>query len=284
MHPISFILFAALVAESYAGVIQSRPSQSASVASTQYHATCAAYSTSIQTQIKNKKLALRTGRRWPDEFAWSGGFYLTPNQNNALAYAAVYLSECASHGGIVIMQFTLALSTISVIPPGKSKLNVNSLGTTGNAPQEFWEAQYDLGFHIKTYADKNPGDFPKVPIQDGVADNNGDTTTTTVPPPTTVQMNNIKKVTSNGQVSNDDWQAYANFIPYDIITGAIPLTSDEVKTQATAKSFGLPLFAPPFIQVVLVTDKAMGALKYVSQTPFDKEMAANQLRMMESYQ
>ncbi|KAJ7477534.1 hypothetical protein FB451DRAFT_1173082 [Mycena latifolia] len=96
LRSVSCIIFAALLAESYAlpapwGRDAMRRTE---VASTQYHATCANYAASIKQAIQTGTLALGPGRTWPDEFAWSA---------NAEAFGAAFLTRCLQYGGVVIM-------------------------------------------------------------------------------------------------------------------------------------------------------------------------------------
>ncbi|KAJ7429800.1 hypothetical protein B0H11DRAFT_2211866 [Mycena galericulata] len=103
-------ILAALLAESYA--LPATTGNEVEVALTQYHATCATDSAEIQAHIKSRQLSLLTGRRWPDEFTWSGGFYLTPDRDNAVAFGADFRSYCVAdnRGGVVIMEFSFDTS------------------------------------------------------------------------------------------------------------------------------------------------------------------------------
>ncbi|KAJ7101512.1 hypothetical protein B0H15DRAFT_943832 [Mycena belliarum] len=58
----------------------------------------------IEDAIKSKTFALLPTRGWPDEFAWSGGFYVTPDRGNAEAYGASFLTRCVPRGGVMIMK------------------------------------------------------------------------------------------------------------------------------------------------------------------------------------
>ncbi|KAH8824620.1 hypothetical protein DL96DRAFT_214550 [Flagelloscypha sp. PMI_526] len=60
------------------------------VASTQFHATCTNTVPSLKAGLE-KGLKLLNPRVWPNEFSWSGGFYVTPNKNHAELYGTIYL-------------------------------------------------------------------------------------------------------------------------------------------------------------------------------------------------
>ncbi|KAJ7883739.1 hypothetical protein B0H13DRAFT_1890268 [Mycena leptocephala] len=53
----------------------------------------------------SEKLILKPRRHWPDEFTWSGGFYMTPNEADARAFGAVYRERlCKRQGGLIIFR------------------------------------------------------------------------------------------------------------------------------------------------------------------------------------
>ncbi|KAJ7268436.1 hypothetical protein C8J57DRAFT_1509617 [Mycena rebaudengoi] len=117
---ISLVILAGLLVQSYALPPTSARKivQRTNVAPTQYHATCADSAEEIRQAIDNKALALLPDRRWPDEFSWSGGFYLTPKREIAEAYGAIYLTRCleANRGGVVVMEMGFDKSKLSVMP------------------------------------------------------------------------------------------------------------------------------------------------------------------------
>ncbi|KAJ7438946.1 hypothetical protein B0H11DRAFT_1934903 [Mycena galericulata] len=146
---VSLTFLGALLVQAYALPATSvdEVARRTSVASTQYHATCAAHSEEIQSDIKSEKLSLLpdSERRWPDEFTWSGGFYLTPDRDNAVAFGASFLSYCVGQnkGGVVIMEFSLDTSNLGVAPLSPAD------GQTEN--QNFFNQQSMLGTAIRNY-------------------------------------------------------------------------------------------------------------------------------------
>ncbi|KAJ7174530.1 hypothetical protein C8R46DRAFT_91223 [Mycena filopes] len=88
------------------------PVDIATTVTKQYHATCAQNVTSIKNAVDSKTLVLRPSRQWWDEFAWSGGFYITPDPLNAVAYGASFLFRCEQSGGVAIMEFSFDPSNL----------------------------------------------------------------------------------------------------------------------------------------------------------------------------
>ncbi|KAF8217686.1 hypothetical protein K438DRAFT_7287 [Mycena galopus ATCC 62051] len=107
-----------------------------SLATTQFHATCKNFASSIKAQVEAGTFALQTDRIFPNEFTWSGGFYLTPDQTNAQLFGATFLAaKCASEGGTVVMEFTL----------DSSALKVNKVGTSASTVDMFRANQSQFG-------------------------------------------------------------------------------------------------------------------------------------------
>ncbi|KAJ7622582.1 hypothetical protein DFH06DRAFT_765838 [Mycena polygramma] len=132
-----------------------------STVSRQYHATCAKTAVSIKTDMDNNVFSLLPDRNWPDEFAWSGGFYITPDRSNAVAYGAAFRPDCMERdlGNVVIMEFEF----------DSLGLNNNPL-SAGTAAQNFWNEQHKLGTAILEYIvnslhiqPSSPGSEPSSP-------------------------------------------------------------------------------------------------------------------------
>ncbi|KAJ6587963.1 hypothetical protein B0H19DRAFT_1247686 [Mycena capillaripes] len=264
---VSLIILAGLLAEAYAGPVTSR---TAPVASTQYHATCARYAASIEQKIKDKTLVLGPGRRWPDEFTWSGGFYVTPDQSNAIAFGASFGTHCLDYGGVVIMEFSF----------DSSKLKVNPLGTTGSPAEEFWTKQGNFGAAIRAHVTNSPLPPTLVwsfnPLVDISSDDNPTSKSKGPIPPTTEQMRVIRKSASSG-IPNTMWSAYDDLAKYDVVAGAVPMNSAQQKLMNVAVGLGMPAIKPPFIQVVLVTNTGKALLIQDLNVEFDITIALKQL-------
>ncbi|KAJ6573077.1 hypothetical protein DFH09DRAFT_1312344 [Mycena vulgaris] len=233
-HSVSVIVLAALLTESYAGPINSRAPP------TQYHVTCRTAAASIENQIKGKTLRLGPGREWPDEFTWSGGFYVTPNRDNAEAFGIAF-KDCSGKGGSLDL----------------SKVKVNPLGDSGSAPQNFWNTQKAFGQALRAHLTDTPPPPTLLwspPTDDGLdlADNRTSKPTGPVPP-TAEQIAVLKRDASTG-ISSAMWAAYDALAPYDVVTTAVPLNPGQQAGMNRAVNMGLPPIKPPFEQVVLVTN------------------------------
>ncbi|KAJ7174522.1 hypothetical protein C8R46DRAFT_1347659 [Mycena filopes] len=243
------IILASFIFDSYAlPTTTVSPVDIATTVTKQYHATCAEYAASIKSLADSKTLVLRPGRRWWDEFAWSGGFYLTPNPLNAIAFGASFVLKCASLGGVVIIEFSF----------DPSDLKTNSLDTSA-AAQDFWNKQRQLGIDIRTYAERG---LPPVPP--------GEPRPVT-PPPTPEQIASIRN-----DVPSKMWPAYDDFQQYDLIVGAVKMTDRQQRRMDAAINLGMPPIQNPFTQVVLVTDAALQKLTYIREDALDPTLAAKQ--------
>ncbi|KAJ7217626.1 hypothetical protein C8J57DRAFT_1395515 [Mycena rebaudengoi] len=250
---LSLIIFAALLAESYAlPSTISRKIRRTEVATTQYHATCGDIATIIKQQMDSTDdtFALLPGRRWPDEFTWSGGFYVTPVKANAVTYGAAFLDHCVTdnRGGVVIIEFGFDASHLAVMP------NIQG--------QPFYDAQGALGNAIRKklgLGDHEWGDGNAPPDKDEIADMRMDTSSSSVP-----------------------WSSYDALAPYDVVIGEVPLQPPQQEFMDWAEGFGIAPLQPPFTQVVLVTNTAMGALSWVGAPPLDPDVAQNQQRMLDA--
>ncbi|KAJ7477447.1 hypothetical protein FB451DRAFT_1172999 [Mycena latifolia] len=295
LRSVSCFIFAALLAESYAlpaprGRDVFRRTE---VASTQYHATCANYAASIKQAIQTGSLALGPGRTWPDEFAWSGGFYVTPDQANAEAFGAAFLTHCL----VLSSELSFDPSNLRYLPYiSEAVISVKPLGTTGSQAQKFWNDQFKLGEAIQKYLAKSPSLPPSsAPIDEGIVnDDNPTSQTQGVAPPTQEQITDIREDTSSGySVPGDLWPLYDDFANYDVVTGAVPMYAEQQTAMAVAVTFGMPAIQDPFIQVVLVTNTgeqqlpmylhdepdiriALGELRFVDQQPLNPDLAKNQ--------
>ncbi|KAJ7165961.1 hypothetical protein C8R46DRAFT_1275348 [Mycena filopes] len=245
------IILASFIVDSYAlPTTTVSPVDIATTVTKQYHATCAEYAASIKRLADSKTLVLRPGRRWWDEFAWSGGFYLTPNPLNAIAFGASFVLKCASLGGVVIIEFSFDPSDLKCVHTSREwgffqsdfTGRTNSLDTSA-AAQDFWNKQRQLGIDIRTYAERG---LPPVPP--------GEPRPVT-PPPTPEQIASIRN-----DVPSKMWPAYDDFQQYDLIVGAVKMTDRQQRRMDAAINLGMPPIQNPFTQVVLVTDAGKQSL------------------------
>ncbi|KAJ7657314.1 hypothetical protein DFH06DRAFT_1473288 [Mycena polygramma] len=265
-HWLCVIIFAALLTESYAVPINSRTPAPATLPTTQYHVTCGTAAASIQKQMTagvSSALRLGPARRWPDEFTWSGGFYLTPSRANAEAFGLAFKRQsCATKGGLVTLEFTFDMSSV----------NVKALGDTGSAPQTFMTAQKDFGDALRahlTKAGQSPTLLWSPSIDDGLDLNpTAKLSPGILLPPTSTQIIALRKDATTG-ISPEKWAAYDALAPYDVVTGAVPLAKHQQQGLDFAVTQGMPPIQPPFEQVVLVTNTAVSQLKYKNQYPLN---------------
>ncbi|KAJ7126654.1 hypothetical protein C8R46DRAFT_1247807 [Mycena filopes] len=257
---LSFIL-ATLLAASYALPAPPPPAagtRATTAESTQYHATCADNVTTIasQTAPNNHTLSLLSDRRWPNEFTWSGGFYLTPNEDNAVAFGAAFLPHCVPRGGVVVMSSSSLLVLVcnddqpclaefdfdtTTSPP----LRVNGLGVhfdVGRRATNFDSAQAKFGLAVRKYLLKGA---PEEPLEANVG-----------PPPSPEVIEVMREdAASPYMVDAGLWAAYDDLANYDVIVGSKKMTDDQQGYAHQAAEVGLPVPQSPFIQVVLVTER-----------------------------
>ncbi|KAJ7734494.1 hypothetical protein DFH07DRAFT_780293 [Mycena maculata] len=263
---ISSIILAALLAESYAlpapsGINEEPVSTSGSssvppLASTQYHATCADTALKIKNAAQSKKLTLlppvpaaagEPYRSWPDEFTWSGGFYLTPKLEDAQSYGALFVPNCndPGRGGVVVMRSSelcsslphvlirgaLAEFTLDVEHP--VPLNVKNLGTDEEVGDTFIIKQTAFGKSIRKLLKSN--DDEKSPLAF----------------PTKSKIETYKK---GKKIS--DWTAYDDIAGMDVVVGAAPMTFTQQNIMNHAvNQYKIPAIGMPWVQVVLITDE-----------------------------
>ncbi|KAJ6517319.1 hypothetical protein C8R47DRAFT_1312841 [Mycena vitilis] len=258
----------------------------------------------IKKAMDNKVFSLRPTSRWPDEFSWSGGFYVTPDQKNAEAYGAAFLRHCQKkRGGVVIMQFELDSSGLAMNPLPAS-----------TAAQNFMDEQELLGTAIHEYVEhrlppqpSDSGTQPPSPISPvpkpvipavGVAGGSAsapdvgvsrrDTTPKPkppkIPPPVPMEIDKMRAdVESPDKISTDLWAVYDAFAKYDGVIGAVPMNDYQQELMDIAVKMGMPAIQSPFTQVVLVTNRALQKLRYVAQVNLDPALAAKQPALEQPY-
>ncbi|KAJ7725223.1 hypothetical protein DFH07DRAFT_970936 [Mycena maculata] len=226
------------------------------VAQTQFHATCTDTAAIIKSAAQSKTLALlppvpvagsRPFRNWPDEFSWSGGFYLTPKLQDALTYGATFL-EChgpGQDGNFVVIEFTLDVEGKSQVP-AKSvpvPLKVLNMGTDKEVGSKFRADQTIFGNKIRMLLD------PK--------DKGG----TALAFPTEKQIIKWKKTKSTVTgISVSDWTAYTAIQDKDVVVAAAKLKPLQETGMKQAEKHNIPLLSDPWAQVVLITDEGKGTL------------------------
>jgi hypothetical protein len=218
---------------------------------------------------------LQPERIWPNEFTWSGGFYVTPDEDKAQLFGATFLADkCADKGGVVVMKFSLNQSALKVqeIPSAQVTAFRSQQSRLGGAIQRFLKKQAP--------ADTTPADPP--------ADENisKDDNPAVQPPlialPTQAQLDLIIQTASSlsplKAKQTELLKVLDDFKTVDVVAGAGPLTNSQKVAIADAGSPGvkIPPLTEPFNQVVLVTDKAMKALSFVSQADLPTCLADKQ--------
>ncbi|KAJ7479616.1 hypothetical protein FB451DRAFT_1171716 [Mycena latifolia] len=249
------------------------------VAAKQFHATCRTFAASIEKAVKGGTFALQPERIWPNEFTWSGGFYVTPDESNAQLFGATFLANtCADKGGVVVLEFSLDTTDLQVKEVTAAEVNKfrSVQGQLGGAFQRFLKKQ--------KAADAAAADPP---ADDGIAnDDNPANTPPKIALPTAEQLETM--TTTKGALSpvtkkeTELRQAFADFKPLDVVAGAGPLTATQkvLIEDASSPEVGMPPLEEPFNQVVLVTDKAMAQLKFVGQADLPECLAEAQPKLV----
>ncbi|KAJ7174540.1 hypothetical protein C8R46DRAFT_1252183 [Mycena filopes] len=260
------IILVSFIVDSYA---LPPPLPAVDINPTQYHATCAKYAPSIKRAVDSKTLVLGPGRRWPDEFTWSGGFYITPDQANAEAYGASFMTDCLSKslGGVVIIEFRFDPSALSLTTAADDVCD----------SVRFHKQQDVLGEKIWQYVVENSASLPPPPPPPPATDDNpmSQVEGKGPPPATPEQISVIRKDTSSSSVPSDLWPLYDDFEQYDVIVGAVKMNPGQQKCMDAAVSLGMPPIQDPFIQVVLVTD-AGKQLSYVTVEALKSDLTRKQ--------
>ncbi|KAJ6575634.1 hypothetical protein DFH09DRAFT_377455, partial [Mycena vulgaris] len=252
-----------------------------SIATTQYHATCRDYASSIESAVKGGTFALQADRTWPNEFTWSGGFYVTPDENKAQLFGAIFLADtCSTQGGVVIIEFNF----------DTSQLNVKDVGTDVSTVNKFRGLQSRLGGAFTRWLRKQqPSDAapPDPPADDGIGnDDNPADPPPRVALPTTDQITTMKNTKGSlspvSRTENQLWQAYSDLSTVDVVSGAGSFSQAQATliADATNPAVGMPPLVAPFNQVVLITNKAMGKLTFVNAEDLPKCLADLQPKLV----
>ncbi|KAJ7249691.1 hypothetical protein C8J57DRAFT_1723854 [Mycena rebaudengoi] len=204
-----------------------------------YHATCYQHLLQIRAETRaGGTLSLLDGRRWPDDLAWSGGFYLTDDRTNALVYAAIFVSQrCqGDKGGPVVIEFSFDSSGLKYweVPDAEATNVRDKQDDLGNAIQDDLKDQLGLPALLDTQPPS---------------------------PPTPAQVDEM--ITRN-VLSQDLLDAYNAFKTLHVIAAAPPTFPKNKKTMKLAgKVAGLPPIQEPFRQIILLTNTAMQRLTMV---------------------
>ncbi|KAF7347067.1 hypothetical protein MVEN_01460500 [Mycena venus] len=246
-----------------------------SLSSTQFHATCKNFASSIKSQVEAGTFTLQPDRIFPNEFTWSGGFYVTPDEEKAQLFGATFLADkCADKGGTVIMEFNFP----------SSDLKVNNVGTSTLVVNKFRADQSRLGGAITRFLKKQqPSDATPAdpPTDDGISkDDNPAPQTPKIAIPTQDQVEAMLADTKAFNTQNR--AAFAAMKDVDVVAGAGSLTQSQKITIADAgnEAVGIPPLQEPFNQVVLVTDDAMKKLKFVKQEDLPACLAEKQPKLV----
>ncbi|KAJ7234077.1 hypothetical protein C8J57DRAFT_1531859 [Mycena rebaudengoi] len=254
-----------------------RALQGRAISKQQFHATCSTFATSIKSAVQNGTFALQPERIWPNEFSWSGGLYLTPDKKNAQLFGTTFLANaCKDRGEVVVIEFNF----------DTSGLQVKELGMNKSTVDRFRGEQSRLGGAFQRFLKKQPvsdNDGPAPPTDEGIAndDNPVNSPPKIVLPTATLltQMTTTANALSPIKARNNELVAAFNeFKTLDVITGAGSFSASQkvLIDDAANPEVGIPRLGDPFNQVVLVTQKAMGKLKFVSQTNLPDDYVAKQ--------
>ncbi|KAJ7751424.1 hypothetical protein B0H16DRAFT_1460328 [Mycena metata] len=277
------------------------------VATKQFHATCKSFASSIKSAVQGGTFTLQPERIWPNEFTWSGGFYVTPDEEKAQLFGATFLADkCATKGGVVVMGSSLTLRNIKTLTQeylGRVQLGsirapvrptsirgvqevsaaeVNNLKT--HASTQFRTAHGQLGSAIQRFlkkqkaADTTPADPP---VDENIStDDNPAVQKPLIALPTPAQLDTIIATKNSLSPVNSRQtlllKTLNDFKTVDVVAGAGPLTASQKVLIEDAGKVGIPALKEPFNQVVLVTDKAMKALMFVTQEDLPTCLAEKQ--------
>ncbi|KAJ7925453.1 hypothetical protein B0H13DRAFT_1863105 [Mycena leptocephala] len=242
--------------------------------------------------FKGGTFALQPERIWPNEFTWSGGFYVTPDEEKAQLFGATFLADkCATKGGVVVMEFSLAQSALQVQEVSAAEVNKDS----GDSPRYnsstqvepfiwFRTAHGQLGSAIQRFlkkqkaADTTPADPP---VDENIStDDNPTVQKPLIALPTQAQLDTIVATKNSLSPVNSRQtlllKTLDDFKTVDVVAGAGPLTASQKVSIEDAGKVGIPALKEPFNQVVLVTGKAMKALTFITQEDLPTCLAEKQ--------
>ncbi|KAF9017730.1 hypothetical protein BDZ89DRAFT_369050 [Hymenopellis radicata] len=236
-----------------------------SIATTQFHATCRSFAASIKSAVKAGTFKLQPKRIWPNEFTWSGGFYISPDEGKAQLFGATFLAyPCADKGGVVVLEFSF----------DTSNLQVKDVGTNKSIVDKFRGTQAKLGGAITRFLKKNPVDPP---ADEGVGNDDSPSANHIPPIPSNAVVEGIPAKALPAVLKT----AFEEFKTVDVVAGAGSLAASQRVLIEDAQQVGLPPLKEPFNQVVLVTDKAMKNLKFVKQEDLPTRLAEKQPALVE---
>ncbi|KAH8828644.1 hypothetical protein DL96DRAFT_1595266 [Flagelloscypha sp. PMI_526] len=240
---------------------------------TVYHATCKNTVPGLMTGLARGLTSINP-RIWPNEFSWKGGldfifsqsgFYVTPKKDDAILFGTIFLAaRCKDNGGVSIV--TLSLGA------GFTPLELGS----GRLVEQFRSDHSKLGKAIaKNLKLSEGGQFPTqfpsdIDIQRAVtalkAPDSKDPSFTT---------NAIKARILN---------RFDEFQNIDLVSAAGVLLLGQRALADVAKGPGIELNFPAdaFSQIVIVSDKGLGLLKFVSTEALPSNLAAKQPLIIKS--
>ncbi|KAH8824626.1 hypothetical protein DL96DRAFT_1818309 [Flagelloscypha sp. PMI_526] len=209
-----------------------------------------------------KGLTSLNPRIWPNEFTWTCGFYTTPIKGNAELFGAIFLAEqCREKGGVSIV--TLSLGA------GFTPLEVGS----GTAAEQFRADHSRLGAAIAKQLNlpkggQKPTQFPSDADIETAAE----------------ALRTGKNPFPSEVIRKRVFERFDEFKGVDVVSGTGKLLVGQRGLADVARSPGIDLDFPEdaFEQVVIVSDKGLGLLKFVSAEPLDSCLAAKQPKILES--
>ncbi|KAJ6631776.1 hypothetical protein B0H10DRAFT_2206189 [Mycena sp. CBHHK59/15] len=215
------------------------PQQSRAVSATQYHATCKTYADAIESRITGNQFRL-LDRNWPDEFSWSGGFYLTPDRTAAERFGPIFRAEvCPDKGGVVVIEFNFNTNGLKVKEVARRRQT-----------QCFRDTQKALATRIKTLL---------------IQHFKGKTVWASEQP-TQPQLQRMSDLGALGE-----WKpALEDIAQYDVVAASGGFIDKQKEKMAAALHYAsIPSMQSPFSQVVLLNDEALSQLTFTSQTQLD---------------
>ncbi|KAJ6539971.1 hypothetical protein DFH09DRAFT_1368597 [Mycena vulgaris] len=178
---------------------------------------------------------------WPDEFRWSGGFYLTPDRKAAKRFGAIFWAEvCPDKGGVVVIEFNFNANGLKQV--------VKEVGAA--AINTFRDTQKPLGARIKNLLIQH---FKGKAVWASEQ-------------PTQPQLQRVSDLGALGE-----WKpALEDIAQYAVVAASGGfIDKQNEKMEAALQYASMPSMQSPFSQVVLLNDKALSQLTFTSQIQLD---------------
>ncbi|KAJ7088494.1 hypothetical protein B0H15DRAFT_949673 [Mycena belliarum] len=195
---------------------------------------------------------------WPNEFTWSGGFYLTPDEDNAQLFGATFLAvPCKEKGGVKVIEFEF----------DTSKLNVKVVGSDTKTVIKFRSAQSRFGHALERVLANQPASEQgtvDTPTDEGIANDDnpsppGPAAKITLPSQAKIDavMKAPQSLSILKKTQTEFLKIYQDMKTVDVVTGSAPFERSQTIVMEDAATVGLPPLNTPFNQVVLISNKGM---------------------------